>query len=499
MAIDTTSTHETTATSLLGQTIKGYEIREELGAGSFGMVYKAYQPMVGREVAIKVILPAFANQPEFIRRFEFEAQLVAKLEHIHIVPLYDYWREPSGAYLVMRFLRGGSLRESLNRGAWDLERVARLVDQICSALAAAHRSGVVHRDLKPDNILLDEDGNAYLADFGIAKSLSVGETIEGEAVTGSPAYLSPEQIRGSQVSAQADLYAMGIMIYEMLTGSAPLPNSSTFAEIVSFQLNEALPAVELAGTNDRIVLGVNALIQKATAKDPAERYPDALALARAFREATRIGRKTGPLDSSQLDMIILDLPDFDEGTAEIDLGGTVVNPFKGLRAFQQTDADDFYGREALTEQLANRLKEQDSFARFLAVVGPSGSGKSSVVRAGLLPALRRDILPNSNRWFVVEMIPGPRPLDELEAALTRIAVNPIDAETLKDLRTDPKALLKIVDRCLPIDPKCELLLVIDQFEEVFTLLENEDERLHILNMLLNAVNDPSSRVRLIVT
>ncbi|MFN8420281.1 MAG: serine/threonine-protein kinase [Anaerolineae bacterium] len=268
MAIDTTSTHETTATSLLGQTIKGYEIREELGAGSFGMVYKAYQPMVGREVAIKVILPAFANQPEFIRRFEFEAQLVAKLEHIHIVPLYDYWREPSGAYLVMRFLRGGSLRESLNRGAWDLERVARLVDQICSALAAAHRSGVVHRDLKPDNILLDEDGNAYLADFGIAKSLSVGETIEGEAVTGSPAYLSPEQIRGSQVSAQADLYAMGIMIYEMLTGSAPLPNSSTFAEIVSFQLNEALPAVELAGTNDRIVLGVNALIQKATAKDP---------------------------------------------------------------------------------------------------------------------------------------------------------------------------------------------------------------------------------------
>ncbi|MBX3061323.1 MAG: PQQ-binding-like beta-propeller repeat protein, partial [Anaerolineae bacterium] len=157
------------------------------------------------------------------------------------------------------------------------------------------------------------------------------------------------------------------------------------------------------------------------------------------------------------------------------------------------------GREALTEQLANRLKEQDSFARFLAVVGPSGSGKSSVVRAGLLPALRRDILPNSNRWFVVEMIPGPRPLDELEAALTRIAVNPIDAETLKDLRTDPKALLKIVDRCLPIDPKCELLLVIDQFEEVFTLLENEDERLHILNMLLNAVNDPASRVRLIVT
>ena len=119
-------------------------------------------------MAVKVIRPALANDPEFIRRFEAEAQLVARLEHPHIVPLYDYWREPDGAFLVMRYLRGGSLREALADGPMPVERALGVVDQVGAALAAAHRQGVVHRDVKPANILLDEDGNAYLSDFGIA-------------------------------------------------------------------------------------------------------------------------------------------------------------------------------------------------------------------------------------------------------------------------------------------------------------------------------------------
>ncbi len=157
--------------------IRGYELREKIGAGGFGAVYRAFQEVVGREVAIKIILPQYANHPDFIRRFEAEAQLVARLEHIHIVPLYDYWREPGGAYLIMRWLHGGSLRSVLQRGPLTPEHTSHLLDQIASALAAAHRRGVVHRDLKPDNVLLDEDGNAYLADFGIAKNLG-GEDFE---------------------------------------------------------------------------------------------------------------------------------------------------------------------------------------------------------------------------------------------------------------------------------------------------------------------------------
>jgi serine/threonine protein kinase len=131
---------------LTGRTIKGYEFRSKLGAGGFGAVYSAYQAIVEREVAIKVILPAYANQPDFIRRFENEAQLIARLEHLHIVPLHDYWREPDGAYLVMRWLQGGSLRSKLSKEVLSLETIAGIVDQVASALTAAHRRKIVHRD-----------------------------------------------------------------------------------------------------------------------------------------------------------------------------------------------------------------------------------------------------------------------------------------------------------------------------------------------------------------
>ena len=139
---------------LSGKTIKGYELITRLGEGAYGAVYSATQPQVKREVAIKIILPEYANRPDFIRRFEAEAQLVAQLEHIHIVPLYDYWREPGGAYLVMRLMKGGSVEASLREsGPWEPADAARLVDQIALALAAAHKQGVEHRDLKPANIL----------------------------------------------------------------------------------------------------------------------------------------------------------------------------------------------------------------------------------------------------------------------------------------------------------------------------------------------------------
>src|SRR5690606_33567797 len=141
------------------------------GAGGFGIVYQAYQPLIKREIAIKAVMPQYVNDPNFIRRFEAEAQLVAHIEHMHIVPLYDYWRDQTGAYLVMRWMRGGSLHAELQKGLWPLADVARLVDQIAAALHAAHLKNVIHRDLKPANILLDDERNAYLADFGIAKDV----------------------------------------------------------------------------------------------------------------------------------------------------------------------------------------------------------------------------------------------------------------------------------------------------------------------------------------
>ena len=460
---------------LSGQTIKGYQLKARLGEGAYGAVYRATQPQVKREVAIKIILPEYANQPDFIRRFEAEAQLVAQLEHIHIVPLYDYWREPGGAYLVMRLMKGGSLEDSLHEnGPWEPTDAARLVDQIASALDAAHKQGVVHRDLKPANILLDEDGNAYLSDFGIAKEMGadVGVTQTG-AIVGTPAYITPEQVQSQPVTAQTDIYALGVVLYELLVGGHPFPDTPT-GELVVKHLSEPLPYVR--ESKPELPAAVDGVIQRATSKDPETRFPDALSLAADLRRA---------LD---LEVVMPEVP-VDE----------IYNPYKGLRAFQEADADDFFGREALTGQLLARLVETPNGGdgRFLAVVGPSGSGKSSVVKAGLVPALRKGALPGSDQWFITEMVPGAHPLEELERALMGIATNP-DLNLMEDLTKESYGLLRAAWMALP-SKESELLLVIDQFEELFILVEDESERAHFLELLYTAATDKDSLVRVIIT
>jgi WD40 repeat protein/DNA-binding CsgD family transcriptional regulator len=172
------------------------------------------------------------------------------------------------------------------------------------------------------------------------------------------------------------------------------------------------------------------------------------------------------------------------------------NPYKGLAAFQQADAPDFFGRETLIEQLVARLQDHDDFARFLAVVGPSGSGKSSVVRAGLLPALKRGAVPESDNWFVVDMLPGAYPLDRLEVALMRVAAKP-QAGLMEQLQRDARGLSRAAELILPEDG--QLLLVIDQFEELFTLVDDPAVTRHVLDLIYATVTDPRSRVRVIIT
>lgn len=472
---------------LQGRTIKGYELKQLIGEGGFGAVYRAYQSLIGREVAIKIILPQLANRPEFIRRFETEAQLIARLEHPHIVPLYDYWREPNGAYLVMRWLRGGSLHQALKEaGRWSIDGTQKVVAQIGEALAVAHRQGIIHRDIKVENILLDENGHAYLTDFGIAKdTVDNAQITQNNAILGSPAYLAPEQIKGEEVTQQSDIYSMGILIYELLTGTVPF-DEETAAALLYKHLAEPVPDITQQFSD--IPPSINEIIQKATAKEPADRYPDILELMKDFKHAVR-ATEQGNIAASGTD------------TAYITSTGIYLpepeNPYKGLRAFQQADSADFFGRENLTQQLINCLKETDERSRFLAVVGPSGSGKSSVVKAGILPAIRKGALPNSEDWFVVEMVPGADPMEELEAALLRIAVNPPES-LLNQLNEDSRGLLRAVKRVLP-DDETELVLFIDQFEELFTLVEGEDQRSHFMDSLLEAVNETRSRIRIIVT
>ena len=467
---------------LSGRAIHGYELGERIGSGGFGVVYRAVQPVVEREVAVKIILPEFANDPEFIRRFESEARLVARLEHPHIVPLYDYWREPDAAYLVMRLLRGGSLRELLQPGPLAPDACLHMLDQIGVALHAAHRFGVIHRDLKPANILLDEDHNAYLADFGIAKNLGspeLDDQTQAGALLGSPAYASPEQIRSEGVRPQSDIYCLGVLVFEMLTGRTPY-HGPTPIDYITQHLTQPLPPVQSA--NPALPAGLDGVLQRATAKEPARRYPDVLSMLTDVHAAL-----SGVIEVSTAPP----LPDAADT-------GEIKNPYKGLRAFSEADADDFFGRDELVRDLLGRMGEEGDLSRFLAVVGPSGSGKSSVVKAGLVPALRRGGLQSSEKWFITSMTPSAHPLEELEAALLRVAVNPPE-KLLGQLAESERGLLRAVRRILPDDDVTDLVLVIDQFEELFTLVADESERAHFLQSLVTAVVEPNTRLRVVIT
>ena len=532
------------------QNLKGYELRERIGAGGFGAVHRAYQTTIGREVAIKIILPALANQPEFVRRFEGEAQLIARLEHPHIIPLYDYWRDPDGAYLVMRWMRGGSLYTVLQNGPYDLRSAAMLLDQVTGALALAHRNHVIHRDVKPGNILLDEDGNAYLSDFGIAKNLVLPDTnLQSELFLGSLDYIAPEQARGEAITARTDIYSLGVTLYETITGEHPFHNNSSVERLYN-HINDPLP--EITTLDAALSRPVNQVIQKATAKNPDQRYSDVLAFAADFREAIGANRSTTNVvelltqrEQEILHLIVEGLSNKEIAqrltvtlstvkwyvnqiynklgvrsrvqamvrarelhllTSSTDLPTVAPvatedfqpkNPYKGLRAFQTGDNEDFFGREKTTTKLIKRLEETHEFNRFLAVIGPSGSGKSSLVKAGLIPALWRGDLSGSEKWFVVEMVPGAQPLEELEIALTRVAAN--QSGSLKDhLTRDKRGLIRAAQLILPNDGS-DLVLVIDQFEEVFTLLEDEAARIAFLDLLYTAVIEPRSRIRIVIT
>ncbi|MDX1415507.1 MAG: protein kinase, partial [Candidatus Promineifilaceae bacterium] len=457
--------------------VRGYELHEQIGAGQYGAVYRAIQPGVGREVAVKVIRSQYADRLEFIRRFEAEAQLVARLEHPYIVPLYDYWRDPDGAYLVMRLLKGGSLQELLGKGPLALDAAVTLIEQIASALSVAHRQGIVHGDIKAANILLDEDRNAYLSDFGIARVVrqEIAPPSAEDALSPSRT-ISPELLRNEPLTPLTDLYGLGLLLYELLTGSNPFAGLST-ADWINRCLQEPLPLAREQRSD--LPPAIDDVIQRAADNTPAKRFPDAQAFASAVRSAA---------GAYGLSPIL---------TMSSEACRKPINPYKGLRAFQEADADLFFGRSTLIQQLLSLLAP----ARFLAVVGPSGSGKSSVVRAGLIPALRRGAVPGSENWLLIEMTPGTQPLAELATALLPVAVNP-PPTLLQPLQKDDRGLSRVLKRILPVNDQSErspILLLIDQFEELFTLVEDEATRSHFLESLLAAAQDPLLQLRIVAT
>lgn len=268
---------------LIGRKLGQYEITALLGEGGMATVYRAHQESMGRDVAIKIIESKLACNPEFSKRFDREARTIAALSHSHILKVFDYGRQDDLIYLVMELLPGGSLTDLIKRKPLDLPDAVRLLDQVGDALDYAHGLGIIHRDLKPQNVLLDARGNAILTDFGIAKLLNETTALTHSGIAmGTPFYMSPEQCQGGTIDARSDLYALGIMLFEMLTGDVPF-KSDTPISLLYMHINQAPPSVRQ--NRPDLPEAVELVIRKALAKQPAARFQSAGEMVAAFRTA----------------------------------------------------------------------------------------------------------------------------------------------------------------------------------------------------------------------
>ena len=266
-----------------GQMLGPYKIISQLGQGGMATVYKAYHASMDRYVALKVLSHQFAFSKEFYGRFQHEARLIARLEHPHILPVYDFGESNGIPYLVMRYLEAGTLKDRLEADPLSLSEVDRIFTQLVEALAYAHENGIVHRDIKPSNAMLDKRGEVFLTDFGIAKLVegSPQFTATG-AITGTPAYMSPEQAQGLKIDPRSDLYSMGIVLYEMISGHVPYEAETPLAVILK-QIQEPLPPISTIRPD--IHPAIEAFVLKTLAKTPEERYANCTEMLAAWKRA----------------------------------------------------------------------------------------------------------------------------------------------------------------------------------------------------------------------
>lgn len=278
-----------TIPNLTGQMLGKYLLRARIGAGGMGAVYRAYQEDLTREVALKILPIELASEPGYLERFKREAAVSAALEHKHIVPVYDFGVQDDIAYVVMRLLTGGSLAERIafhrteKRLLPSLPEVAAFLEDIASALDYAHSKGIIHRDIKPNNVMFDEQGDPFLVDFGIAKLLYATHKMTAEGmVMGTPAYMAPEQWRADEPSAATDQYAAGVMTYELVTGRIPFEAPTPYG-LMHKHLNEAPPAPQSFGVN--VPEAITLVLNRALHKDRQARFETVTAFAQAFERA----------------------------------------------------------------------------------------------------------------------------------------------------------------------------------------------------------------------
>jgi WD40 repeat protein len=423
-----------------GTRLGPYEIRGVLGAGGMGVVYRARDTRLERDVAVKVLPEAFADDPDRLRRFEQEARAVAALNHPHIVTIHDVGTHQGAPFVVTELLEGETLREVLTHRAPSQRQLLEVAAQAADGLAAAHRKGLVHRDLKPENLFLTTDGRLKILDFGLATHVR-GHGADAErptethvstpgVVVGTAAYMAPEQVQAKPVDVRADVFAFGVVLYELLARRHPFLRPTLPATLTAI-VTETPP--ELSTIDRTIPPAVAGVVRRCLEKAREDRYPSAHELAVAL-EAVR----QAPSGAASLQ-------DVEERS-----------PYPGLHAFTEQDAAVFVGREAEVAALWARIRAQ----RLLAVIGPSGTGKTSFIRAGVIPA-------RPDGWAAMACTPGTAPLRGLGQALGPALAN--DAEALSELAgfEEPATALRLLRRWRAAH--AEALVIVDQFEELFTL------------------------------
>ncbi len=258
-----------------------YQIIRELGRGGMAVVYLGLDPRIKREVAVKALPRQFSFSPDFRRRFQQEVEIIARLEHPAIVPVYDFGEDNDVPYIVMRYMPGGTLRQRMQGQPFTVQQASNLLARLAPALDKAHQQSIIHRDLKPDNILFDADGLPYLSDFGIARMAEATHTM---TMIGTPAYMSPEQWESGKVDGRSDLYALGVIIFEMLTGQPPY-SGDTPARLMRQHLLEAVP--DPLTYNNQLAPGCQLVLRRALDKQPENRFPTASHLLTALQQVTQ--------------------------------------------------------------------------------------------------------------------------------------------------------------------------------------------------------------------
>ncbi len=289
-------------TDLVGQALGQYQVTAQIGKGGMSTVYQATQTSMKRSVAIKVLPRTLTHEDKFLERFYREVEIVASLQHPHILPVYDFGEYDGMPYIVMAYMSAGTLSDLISQGAIAPNETLRLVRQMADALDYAHRKGVIHRDFKPGNVLLDEQNNTYLTDFGLAKLSESSGQLTGTGILGTPFYMAPEQAEPGALTPSADVYALGITLFQMLTGNVPF-EAATPLGVLMAHMNQPVP--DIRRLKPDLPDDIQDVVDRAMAKSPQTRYasPGALATALGYALADnkdiRRTTQTAPAETTQ--------------------------------------------------------------------------------------------------------------------------------------------------------------------------------------------------------